>query len=75
MHINDVREILKPEKGLEVSLKCWTKDGSVMDLKRAVCIYNHIRGGTRRMKILPSMQTRLVRDYLIFECNEEEVFL
>lgn len=75
MHINEVRALLKPEDGNVVSLKCWTKDGSVMELKKAVCVSNYIRGGTRRMKIFPSTQVRLIRDFLIFECNGQEVFL
>ena len=75
MHINDAKKILDPKLGNEVSLKCWKKDGSIMVMNKAVCVSCFVRGGTRVMKLIPSMQQRMVRDYLIFEINGKEVYI
>ena len=73
MHISEARKIL--DSNLRVQLKCWKKDGSILEINECVCISSWVRKGTRRVKIFPSYQIREIRDVCIFELNHEEVFL
>lgn len=73
IHISTARQILKaPEP---VNIKCWTKDGAVMELRNAVPLRYNFYEGTQQFKLLQSRQIRTIRICLIFEINGMEVFL
>ena len=73
MHINEAKKIM--DSGQKFQLRCWTKSGTIMEIKEAVCISSWVRKGTRRIKLFPSYQIREVRDVTIFELNHEEVYI
>ena len=73
IHISTVRQMLRaPEP---VSLKCWKKDGGIMELHDAVPLRYNFYEGTQQFKILASREIRTIRINLIFEMNNCEVFL
>lgn len=76
MHINDVLNELIPTKANVVCLDVWTSDGAVMHMKDVVCIKADFKNGTHLMKFVnnPSIK-RLIRDYLIFKFNDDEVYI
>lgn len=75
MHINDAMKLMLPEKHITVSLGCWQKDGSRMILKNVVCISAN-KDGTRLMKKVDNPAIiRRVRDYCIYEINDEEIYI
>lgn len=73
IHITTARKILQsPEP---VDLKCWKKDGGIMELKDALPLKYNFREGTQQFKIMASRQIRTIRICLIFELNGLEVYL
>ena len=58
-----------------VCLKCWKKDGGIMELQDAVPLRYNFYEGTQQFKILASREIRTIRINLIFELNSMEVFL
>ena len=73
IHISTARKILQaPEP---VNIKCWTKDGRILELNNAVPLRYDFYEGTQQFKILASREIRTIRICLIFEMNNNEVFL
>ena len=73
IHISTARRILQaPEP---VDLKCWTKSGAIMELNNAIPLRYNFYEGTQQFKILVSNQIRTIRLNLIFELNNNTVFL
>ena len=73
IHISTARKMLQaPEP---VNIKCWKKDGSIMELNDAVPLRYSFYEGTQQFKLLQSRQIRTIRICLIFEINGMEVFL
>ena len=73
IHISTVRRMLRaPEP---VCLKCWKKDGGIMELHDAIPLRYNFYEGTQQFKILASREIRTIRINLIFEINGCEVFL
>ena len=73
IHISTARKILQaPEP---VNIKCWTKDGRILELTNAVPLRYNFYEGTQQFKILASREIRKIRICLIFELNNNEVFL
>ena len=73
IHISTARKILQaPEP---VNIKCWTKDGRILELYNAVPLRYNFYEGTQQFKILASREIRTIRICLIFELNNNEVFL
>lgn len=73
IHISTARRILQaPEP---VNLKCWTKSGAIMELNNAIPLRYNFYEGTQQFKILASRQIRTIRLNLIFELNNNTVFL
>lgn len=73
LHLSTVRQMLRaPEP---VNIKCWKKDGSIMELKQCIPLRYRFYEGTQQFKILASRQIRKVRIALIFEINGIEVFM
>lgn len=73
IHISVLRHMLAGHQ--PVDLKCWKKDGSIMELKDALPLRYDFYGGTQHFKMLASQQIRTVRICLIFEINGMEVFM
>lgn len=73
VHISTARTLLNSHD--PVDLKVWKRDGSVMEISRAVSLRYDFHTGVRNIKILSSGQIRKIRDVLIFEINGMEVFL
>lgn len=73
IHISTARKILQaPEP---VNIKCWTKDGRILELTNAVPLRYNFYEGTQQFKILTSREIRTIRICLIFELNNNEIFL
>ena len=73
IHISTARKILQaPEP---VDIKCWTKDGRILELQNVLPLRYNFYEGTQQVKILKSGQIRTIRLCLIFEINGMEVFL
>lgn len=73
IHISTVKKMLAaPEP---VDIKCWTKDGGILELHNAVPLRYAFYEGTQQFKILASGQIRTVRLNLIFEINNSTVVL
>lgn len=73
IHISTARKILQaPEP---VNIKCWKKDGSIMELHDAIPLRYNFYEGTQHFKIIASREIRTVRICLIFELNSCTVFL
>lgn len=73
VHITTARAMLNAKD--PVSLSVWKKDGSIMHIDSCISLHYDVRGGWRNIKILPSGEMRRIRDCLIFEINDLEVFL
>ena len=73
IHISTARRMLMaPEP---VSLRCWTKSGSILVLTDAIPLKYNFYEGTQQFKIIASREIRTVRVNLIFELNGMSVFL
>ena len=73
IHISTARKMLQaPEP---VDIKCWTKDGRILELLNVLPLRYNFYEGTQQVKILKSGQIRTIRLCLIFEINGMEVFL
>ena len=73
IHISTAKRILQaPET---VSLRCWTKDGRILELNNAIPLRYNFYEGTQQFKILASRQIRTIRLSCIFELNGMSVFL
>ena len=73
IHISTAKRILQaPET---VSLRCWTKDGRILELNNAIPLRYNFYEGTQQFKILASRQIRTIRLSCIFELNGMTVFL
>ena len=73
IHISTAKRILQaPEP---VSLRCWTKDGRILELNNAIPLRYNFYEGTQQFKILASRQIRTIRLSCIFELNGMTVFL
>lgn len=73
IHISTARILLAQPEPLDI--KVWDKTGKIIHLKNAIGLkYDHI-SGTRNVKLLDSRQIRKIRDCLIFEINNMNVFL
>ena len=73
IHISTARKMLQaPEP---VDIKCWTKDGRILELQNVLPLRYNFYEGTQQVKILKSGQIRTIRLCLIFEINGMEVFL
>lgn len=73
MHLNEAVRIIESRQ--PVKLEVLKKDGSIMEMRNAVCVSSYVRGGTRRMKLLDSTQIREIRDRLIISLNDEEIYI
>lgn len=73
IHISKVRKLLNSHK--PVSLKCWTKDGSIMDCKDVICTSSNFEGNTFNIKFIQSGEVRKIKAFFIFEINKQEVIL
>lgn len=73
MHLNEAVRIIESRQ--PVKLEVLKKDGSIMEMRNAVCVSSYVRGGTRRMKLLDSAQIREIRDRLIISLNDEEIYI
>jgi len=58
-----------------VSLRCWAKDGRILEFKEAMPLRYNFYEGTQQFKLLASRQIRTVRLACIFELNGLQVFL
>ena len=73
IHISTAKRILQaPEP---VSLRCWTKDGRILELNNAIPLRYNFYEGTQQFKIIASRQIRTIRLSCIFELNGMTVFL
>ena len=73
IHISTAKRILQaPEP---VSLRCWAKDGRILELNNAIPLRYKFYEGTQQFKILASRQIRTIRLACIFELNGMTVFL
>ena len=73
IHISTAKRILQaPEP---VSLRCWAKDGRILELNNAIPLRYNFYEGTQQFKILASRQIRTIRLSCIFELNGMSVFL
>lgn len=73
IHISTAKRILQaPEP---VSLRCWAKDGRILELNNAIPLRYNFYEGTQQFKILASHQIRTIRLSCIFELNGMTVFL
>jgi hypothetical protein len=73
IHISTAKRILQaPEP---VSLRCWAKDGRILELNNAIPLRYNFYEGTQQFKILASRQIRTIRLSCIFELNGMTVFL
>lgn len=73
IHISTAKRILQaPEP---VSLRCWAKDGRIIELNNAIPLRYNFYEGTQQFKILASRQIRTIRLSCIFELNGMTVFL
>ena len=73
IHISTAKRILQaPEP---VSLRCWAKDGRILELYNAIPLRYNFYEGTQQFKILASRQIRTIRLSCIFELNGMTVFL
>lgn len=61
--------------GDPVNIAAWKADGTIVRMNNAVSLSFDYRGGWRNVKLLGSGEVRRVRDALIFEVNDCEVFL
>ncbi|MBD8349343.1 hypothetical protein [Dysgonomonas sp. HGC4] len=74
IHINDVRKLLNSHAEIG-SLKCWKKDGSIMECKDLVCTSSNYEKNTFNLTFLVSGEKRTIKALLIFEVNNKEVIL
>lgn len=74
IHINDVRKLLNSHEEIS-SLKCWKRDGSIMECKDIVCTSSDYKKNTFNLKFLISQEKRTIKALLIFEVNGREVIL
>ena len=73
IHISTARKMLQaPEP---VDIRCWTKDGRILELQNVLPLRYNFYEGTQQVKILKSGKIRTIRLCLIFEINGMEVFL
>lgn len=73
IHISTAKRILQaPEP---VSLRCWAKDGRILELNNAIPLRYNFYEGTQQFKIIASRQIRTIRLSCIFELNGMTVFL
>lgn len=73
IHISTAKRILQaPEP---VSLRCWAKDGRILELNNVIPLRYNFYEGTQQFKILASRQIRTIRLSCIFELNGMTVFL
>jgi hypothetical protein len=73
IHISTARKMLQaPEP---VDIKCWAKDGRILELRNVLPLRYNFYEGTQQVKMLQSNQIRTIRICLIFEINGIPVFL
>ena len=73
IHLSTARRILQaPEP---VSIRCWAKDGRILELIDAIPLRYNFYEGTQQFKLLASRQIRTIRLACIFELNGMTVFL
>ena len=73
IHISTAKRILQaPEP---VSLRCWAKDGRILELRDTIPLRYNFYEGTQQFKLLASRQIRTIRLACIFELNGMTVFL
>ena len=73
IHISTVRKMLQaPEP---VDIKCWAKDGRILELNNVLPLRYNFYEGTQQVKLLKSNQIRTIRLCLVFEVNGIPCFL
>lgn len=72
LHINVAKKML--EAGQPVDIKLWKSNGEILHYKNAICFSKHTRGDNYKVK-LPSGQIRQFRAIMIFEINDNTVYL
>ena len=72
MHINTARKIMDRA---EFSIRFLTEKAEFRYIERAVSLKYNFRNGTRTIKAIPSGQIRRIRDALIYQLNDIEVFI
>ena len=73
IHISTARKMLQaPEP---VDIKCWAKDGRILELRNVLPLRYNFYEGTQQVKMLQSNQIRTIRICLVFEINGIPVFL
>ena len=73
IHISTARKMLQaPEP---VDIRCWAKDGRILDLRNVLPLRYNFYEGTQQVKMLQSNQIRTIRICLVFEINGIPVFL
>ena len=58
-----------------VDIKCWAKDGRILELNNVLPLRYNFYEGTQQFKLLASQQIRTIRLACLFELNGMTVFL
>ena len=78
IHISTVRKMLQAPEPVDikcVDIKCWAKDGRILELNNVLPLRYNFYEGTQQVKLLKSNQIRTIRLCLVFEVNGIPCFL
>ena len=73
LHISQLRAILRAQKPFDC--KVWKANGEIAVYTNVVCTSTFFEKGTANLKFINSDQIRKVNVLLIWEVNDEEIYI
>lgn len=73
IHINQARKIIESKEPVNIGF--WKRNGEAIIARNVVCTSSYFHGNTFNMRFLDSGEFRKIKAVLIFNVNDEEVFV
>ncbi len=73
LHLSQARKII--ESGEPVNIIFWKKNGEIVNAYDVVCTSSYFNGNSFNIKFLVSGEIRKIKAVLIWQVNDEEVYV
>lgn len=73
LHLSQARKII--ESGDPVNITFWKKNGEIVIASNVVCTSSYFSGNSFNIKFLTSGVIRKIKAVLIWQVNDEEIYL
>lgn len=73
IHLGQARKIIESREPINIGF--WKRNGEIVFARNVVCTSSFFNGNTFNFKFLDSEQFRKIKAVLIFNINDEEVYV